>query len=87
MEDMLYDDVMQQLVAAPDYPGLSQLICLAITNSDFAEKLLENPANAMRQLPEGVNLSSLDRQIVLSIPAGISDIQELAALLWRKIAQ
>ncbi|GAB4199918.1 MAG: hypothetical protein OHK0022_20540 [Roseiflexaceae bacterium] len=87
MNDISYDDLVQQLNSAQHHPGLSQLICFAVTDNEFAAELLKNPADALHRLPEGVVLTDSDRELLLSLPPQMSDIQELAAMLWRNMAQ
>jgi|SRR3954467_500969 hypothetical protein len=84
MNDRFYDEPIQNLISAQNYPGLEQLLCLAISDSSFAEQLLADPAQVVKQPPTSIQLSPIEQELVASITAA-NDIHDFAALLWAKV--
>ena len=62
------------------FPGLQQLISVALGNAAFTEILLTDPVRALDQLPAGVMLTPEERALVLHV-RGATNLATFAAYL------
>ena len=68
------------------YPGLEQLICVAMADPAFASQLLIDPPGALIWISASISLTPLERRLVASI-TGASDIHDFAARLHARVQQ
>jgi len=65
----------------PSYPNISRLLSKAMADSDFAARLLSDPAIVQQDIP-GIHLSPQEKEIVLETKDyTYSDIHSFAALI------
>lgn len=86
MDEQFYEQVLKQLGAARRYPGLEQLICLALANPDFAAQLLSDPATTLAYIPSSIRLSQIEYYLATSV-TDATDIHDFAARLHTKAGQ
>lgn len=80
MNEQEYTQVLGELGDARRYPGLEQLMSAALADPSFAAQLIDDPAAAVEHVPAGVQLSTAERSLVMSVTSA-ADIHDFAARL------
>lgn len=85
MDEHDYAMMLDRLEGARRYPGLEQLMCLALADVNFAADLLIDPPTALEHLPHAVELTAVEHDLAASI-SGATDIYDFAARLHERVA-
>ncbi|NOK57679.1 MAG: hypothetical protein GFH27_549303n56 [Chloroflexi bacterium AL-W] len=71
----------QHILLEQHFPGLQRLISLALSQSDFAARLMREPEQALIHLPKDISLTQEEQVIVLQ-SQGATHIGDFARRLY-----